>query len=179
MTNNAKQNNEDHKEEHSQEELEEQQQEVVTQEVNIDYKDNWLRAQADYQNLQKEVSDQRAQWAKMSELQILQEFVPVFENFKKAFAHGTESGEEMTQKQWENWQKGIEYIKKQFSDILTTHSVKEIQTIGEMFDPNLHEALKEEECEDKKEGEIIQELEGGYLHNDVVIQPAKVVVCKK
>ena len=55
MTNNAKQNNEDHKEEHPQEELEEQQQEVVTQEVNIDYKDNWLRAQADYQNLQKEV----------------------------------------------------------------------------------------------------------------------------
>jgi len=152
--------------------------EQVLNETNVDYKDNWLRAQADYQNLQKEISEQRAQWAKMSEIQMIEAFVPVYENFKKAFAHGAEGGEDMTQKQWENWKKGIGYIKKQFSDILTSHSVTDIPTVGETFDPNKHEALKEEECEGKKDGEIIQELEGGYMHGDTVIKPAKVVVCK-
>ena len=152
--------------------------EPVLHEKHIDYKDNWLRAQADYQNLQKEISEQRAQWAKMSEVQMIEAFVPVYENFKKAFAHGAEGGEDMTQKQCENWKKGIEYIKKQFSDILTSHSVTEISTVGEVFDPNKHEALKEEECEGKKDGEIIQELEGGYMHGDTVIKPAKVVLCK-
>ena len=163
---------------HESEEVEVAQEVVETQETNIDYKDNWMRAQADYQNLQKEVREQRAQWAKMSEVQMIEAFVPVYENFKKAFAHGTQEGEEMTQKQWENWKKGIEYIKKQFSDILTAHSVTEIVTVGELFDPNKHEALKEEEVEGKKEGEITAELEGGYMHGEMVIKPAKVVVCK-
>jgi len=149
-------------------------QELVT-EVNIDYKDKWIRAHADYQNLQKEISDQRGQWVKMSKMQILEEFIPVYENFKKAFAHEVE-GEHTS---WENWKKGIEYIKKQFGDILTQHGVEEIQTVGVLFNPAEHEALSEEVSDEHEEGAIIRELSGGYKVGNKVLIAAKVVVCKK
>src|SRR3989344_9630807 len=50
-----------------------------------EHKINWQRALADYRNLQKETAAMRSQWAQMSEEHILQNFIPVYENFKKAF----------------------------------------------------------------------------------------------
>ena len=58
----------------------------------------WLRAQADYQNLQKEVESNKSEWAQYSERVILEEFIPVYDNFKKAFAVEGEVNEE--------WKKG-------------------------------------------------------------------------
>jgi len=140
-----------------------------------EYKAKWLRAQADYQNLQREVSSQRGEWAKMSEIQILEEFLPVYDNFRIAFRHdvGEESGA------WQNWKKGIEYIMKQYGDILESHGVKQMETEGKMFDPSLHDAVTEEDSENHKEGQIIREVGGGYLAGDRVLRPARVVVCKK
>jgi len=146
------------------------------------YKLGWLRAQADYQNLQKEVSTQRSAWAKMSEAQILEEFIPIYENFKKAFSFSvqdSESGGEKLQASWENWKKGIEYIMKQFWTVLSFHGIEEIKTVGEKFDPTLHEAVKEEDVEECEDGVILQELSGGYRTTHSVMQVAKVVVCRK
>ena len=82
-------------------------------------------------------------------------------------------------KVWCHWKKGNEYIKKQFADILSQNGVEEIQTVGQSFDPNLHEALSEEDSEDHEDGAIIRELSGGYKAGDKILEPAKVVVCKK
>lgn len=150
-------------------------QEEAVQEINVDYKDKWMRAHADYQNLVKESAAQRAEWAKMSEIHILEEFIPVYENFKKAFAMPVDEGD----KQFENWKKGIEYIKKQFADILTQHDVEEIPTVGQAFDPAIHEALSEEASDDHEDGMVIRELSGGYKVGERILQAAKVVVCKK
>ncbi|PLX28664.1 nucleotide exchange factor GrpE [Candidatus Parcubacteria bacterium] len=138
-----------------------------------EYKQGWQRAQADYKNLQKEILDQRGEWARMSEQQILEEFIPVYDNFKKAFAmeHGEENGK------WENWAKGIEYIMKQFGKILEDHSVVEIRTEGELFNPELHEAMGEEDSEEDA-GRILREVDGGYKMKDKVIKVAKVIVAK-
>lgn len=146
----------------------------VVNEVNVDYKDQAMRAQADYANLQKEVAAQRSEWAKMSTIQILEEFIPIYENFKKAFAH--EPGAE--DKGWQNWKQGIEYIKKQFADVLSSHGVEEIPTVGQAFDPNLHEALSEEASAEHQDGDIIREVHGGYKAGGKILQAAKVVVCK-
>ncbi|MCB9799012.1 nucleotide exchange factor GrpE [Candidatus Nomurabacteria bacterium] len=139
------------------------------------YRQGWLRAQADYQNLQKETDRMRSQWAKMSEVQIIEEFIPIYENFKKAFA--AQMGDQHAQ--WENWKKGIEYIMKQYWQVMEARGVKEIETVGKPFDPHLHEAMSEESSDDHQEGQIIRELEGGYIMTDIVLRPAKVVVCKK
>jgi molecular chaperone GrpE len=139
-----------------------------------EYKANWQRALADYRNLQKETAAMRSQWAQMSEEQILQNFIPVYENFKKAFnANLSADGD----KQWQNWKQGIEYIMKQFGDVLKSYNVSEIKTVGEKFDPRLHEAISEEEVEGES-GVILKEVDGGYKHGEKVMRPARVIISK-
>lgn len=149
-----------------------------------EYKEGWARAQADYQNLQKEVENKRSEWVRMSEVQILEEFIPVFGNFKKAFAFDTNDADEdandanfANMERWNNWKQGIEYIMKQFGDILSQHNIEEIKTVGEQFNPELHEAVGEEKS-DEEEGVIIKEVEVGYKVGDKVIKCAKVIISK-
>lgn len=139
-----------------------------------EYKAGWQRAAADYKNLQKEVTEMRGMWAKMSEEQILRDFIPVYENFKRAWSveRGAWSAEQ------ENWAKGIGHIMKQFAEILKQHGVEEIKTVGEKFDPRWHEAVAEEQAEGKESGIVLKEVEGGYKMVDRVIKPARVIISK-
>jgi len=145
-----------------------------------EYKANWQRALADYRNLQKETAAMRSQWAQMSEENILQNFIPVYENFKKAFSIDTADANaaDDADKKWENWKQGIEYIMKQFGDVLKSYNVQEIKTIGEKFDPRWHEAISEEEIEGQEAGVILKEVEGGYKMGERVIKPARVIITK-
>lgn len=139
-----------------------------------EYKTGWQRALADYQNLQKETAARRSELARISEQQILEEFIPVYEHLKLAFRLQTSDFSPEQQK----WADGIGYIMKQFNDVLKAHGVEEIKTIGEKFDARLHETVGEEEAEGKESGIIIKEVEGGYKMGDRVIKPAKVIISK-
>ena len=123
-----------------------------------EYKAGWQRAQADYQNLKREVESMRGEWARMSEQQILEEFLPVYDNFKLAF--GLQTSDYCSEQQ--NWVKGIECIMKQFEKILKDHGVEQIKTVGEIFNPELHEAIGEE-ASDLPEHTIVREVEAGYM----------------
>ncbi|MDO8499421.1 MAG: nucleotide exchange factor GrpE [bacterium] len=150
-----------------------------TQEAD-EHKTNWQRALADYKNLQRETSERRAEWAQMSERQILEEFIPVYDNFKKAFAVSLPLGEGETKRGsdvWENWKNGIGYIMKQFGEVLKAHNVEEIKTVGEKFDPRFHETVAEEEA-DQVPGTILREVDGGYKMGERVIKAAKVIISK-
>lgn len=138
-----------------------------------EYKLGWQRAQADYVNLQKETAKQKGEWMQMIKGDVIQEFIPVLDNFKKAFAH-----EATDLKQFEGWKKGIEYIMKQFADVVKNNGVEEIKTVGEIFDARYHEIVGEEEKEGANEHEIIREVDGGYKVGDKVIKVAKVIVAK-
>jgi molecular chaperone GrpE len=143
-----------------------------------EYKDGWARAQADYQNLQKEVEQKRSEWAQMSEMQIIEKFIPVYDNFKKAFANEQRT----TNNEQQNWARGIEYIMKQFGKVLEDYGVEEVKTVGEQFDPNLHEAVGEEPAQGGSasdgEGVIVREVESGYKKESKIIKVAKVIVAK-
>lgn len=144
-----------------------------------EYKAGWQRAQADYQNLKKEIDNMRSEWVRMSEQQILEDFLPVYDNFCKAFSMDNtneHSSTNNTDNNWQNWKQGIEYIMKQYWKVLQDHGVEQIKTVGEMFDPCLHEAVGEEDGEE--EGKILKEVEAGYVMKGKVIKPAKVIVAK-
>lgn len=144
-----------------------------------DYKASWMRALADYKNLQKETMERRSEWVQMSEVQILEDFIPVFDNLKKAFAHHPELKTDNDEhKQMKNWTDGIGYIMKQFGDVLKAHGVEEIKTVGEKLDTRFHETVGEEETEGNESGTILREIDGGYRMNQKVIKVAKVVVTK-
>lgn len=135
-----------------------------------EYKIGWQRALADYQNLQKETSARRAEWAQMSEQQILEEFIPVYEHLKMSTS-GVAS---------ENnpWLDGVNHVLKQFADIMKAHGVEEIKTVGEKFDPKYHEAVGHEATQGAGEDEIVKEISGGFKMGERVIKAARVIVNK-
>lgn len=141
-----------------------------------EYKSGWQRAQADYQNLKKEIENMRGEWARYSEQQILEEFIPVYDNMKKSLTTDFASTD-ITDNKLANWRKGIEMIMKQFEKVLRDHGVEEIKTVGETFNPELHEAVAEEGSEEL-EHIILKEVEAGYTMKGKVIKVAKVVVSK-
>lgn len=144
-----------------------------------EYKKDWQRALADYKNLQKETSERRGEWAQMSKAQILEDFIPVYDNFKSAFFHHPIlQADNEEHKQMKNWIDGIGYIMKQFGDVIKSHGIEEIKTVGEKFDPNMHESMGEEEMEGKEAGVIIKELVAGYKMGNKVIKAAKVIIAK-
>ncbi len=139
----------------------------------LEYKAGWQRAQADYQNLVREMDEKKSELMAWSKQMIIEDFIPVYDNFKKAFLVDRGKGEEGS----ENWVRGIEFIMKQYGKVLEDHGVVEMKTVGEMFDPAKHEAMQEEES-DEEEGTILKELDAGYMMGKKVVKAAKVVVAK-
>jgi len=137
-----------------------------------EYKSGWQRALADYKNLQREVSERRGEWARLSEQQVLEEFIPVYDHLRMAI-QGVKNKEQGINDPWVD---GVNHVLRQFAEILKSHGVEEIKTVGEIFNPELHEAVGEEEGEE--EGKILREIFAGYTMNGKVIRPAKVIVTK-
>ena len=144
-----------------------------------EYKKDWQRALADYKNLQKETTERRSEWAQMSKTMILEDFIPVYDNFKTAFFHHPIlQADNDEHKQIKNWVDGIGYIMKQFGDVMKKHGIEEVKTIGEQFDPTLHESVGEEEAAGKESGVILKEASGGYKMGNKVVKVAKVIISK-
>ncbi len=94
-------------------------------------------------------------------------FLPVYDNLVRALDQATCD---------EAYRKGVEMIMTQLRDILSRMGVTEIESLGQKFDPALHNAVMHEEDETKGEGEIVQELQKGFKMGDKVIRFAMVKV---
>ena len=137
------------------------------------YRNGWQRAQADYQNLKKETETKRSEQIRMSEWQVLEEFLPLYDHLKKAIEHAPKEENKL----WQNWSQGIGFIKKQFGDILKQHRIEEIKTVGEMFNPTKHECVSEEGS-DQADGIVLKELETGYEMGGKILKATKVIISK-
>lgn len=140
-----------------------------------EYLNNWKRALADYDNLKRETAKEKAEMVKFAQGLAAMNFIEVYDNYKKALAHKPDATDS---KAVEQWLAGVEHIKKQFVETLKQLGIEEIKTVGEKFDPALHEAVGEETIEGGNEGEIVKEIEGGYKMGEKVIKAAKVIVSK-
>ena len=69
-------------------------------------------------------------------------------------------------------------VKSKLDKAFNENGITVLDSVGEVFDPDLHEALMNQESEDHDEGTIISEFEKGYKYHDRIIRHAKVVVCK-
>ncbi len=134
--------------------------------VNEDYKEQYLRALADYQNLSRQAERERGEFVRYALADFLQDILPIYDNLKMSVANLKE------EEQKSPWVEGVKYVLKQFKDVLEARGVEEIKTVGEKFDHATMEALE-------GEGEIVeQEIKAGYKLNGKVISPAKVIVKK-
>lgn len=120
------------------------------------------RALADYENLEKRVKAEREIIGKLTLAKLIEKFLPVLENLDKAAKHVKNDG--------------VLMVAKQFREVLMSLGVKEVGSVGESFDPKLHEAV--EVVEGKNDGKIVEVLSSGFAINGEVILPAKVKVEK-
>ncbi|MBU0707600.1 nucleotide exchange factor GrpE [Patescibacteria group bacterium] len=136
-----------------------------------EYLDGWKRAKADYANLEKDVQKRQMEFVQFANEEIIRELLPLVDNFKQAFKHIPED------LKGQDWVEGIRHISSNLDKLLAFRGIKEIETVGEKFNPELHEAI-EQIASDKPSGTIIEELKLGFVLNGKVIQPARVKVAK-
>lgn len=129
----------------------------------------WQRCQADFTNYRRQTEEDRKKLLKMANADLMMDILPVLDNFQLAAKHVPAELEQ------NNWAQGVKQIEKQLEDILASEGLTKIPTVGEDFNPHLHEALEHVKS-DKKEGEIIEEVSAGYEFDGQVIRPAKVTV---
>lgn len=129
--------------------------------------DRLKRIMAEFENFKKRSGKEREMLYNSLLADIVSSFLPVIDNLEKAAEAKTED---------ENYKQGLELVLKQFKDVLTKFGVEEIKTVGETFDPEVHEAVSSIQDETKGEKEIVQEFRKGYKIKTKVIRHAMVVV---
>jgi molecular chaperone GrpE len=135
-----------------------------------EYLNGWQRAKADFENYKKRQAKIFGELDQMANQNLILEILPILDAFKSAGQH---LPEELKNSEWT---KGILQIKNQFENLLKENGLEEIKTVNQIFDPNLHEVVEKVETKNKKENEIIEEIQNGYFLNKQVIRTAKVKI---
>lgn len=134
--------------------------------------DTLARTQADFINYRKRQAQEQDSFLKFANQRLILELLPVIDNFQRAFQHVPDHIKD------DQWVTGTLAIEKQFMQILEKIGVQKMHTVGQKFDPNLHEILTTGEQENTEKDVIIEEFEAGYLLAGKVLRPAKVKVQK-
>ncbi|MFN4212374.1 MAG: nucleotide exchange factor GrpE [Microgenomates group bacterium] len=128
-----------------------------------EYKNKYLRALADYQNLEKRVEQERQEIVFNASKNLLLKLLPIVDNLEKAEIFIKDDG--------------LKMIKNNFDQFLRSEGLEEIQILGKEFDPQLAEAV--EVVEGEKDNIVVEILKKGYKFNNKILRVAQVKVSKK
>jgi molecular chaperone GrpE len=134
--------------------------------------DRVLRLAADFENSRKRLEREREISLKYAEENILKDLLPGIDNIERAVDQGREVNS------LESLLQGVELTRDGLLATLEKYGVKAIDSIGQPFDPNLHEALATEETDKMEPNMVLREFQKGYIYRDRLLRPAKVIVSK-
>jgi molecular chaperone GrpE len=135
-------------------------------------RDSWLRAAADLENFRKRSGKELEDARKSARDGLLKTLLPVFDNLERAL----QSAQRSTDVGAVN--AGLAMVQRQFIEVLSTEGIARVATVGEPFDPNVHEAIQQVESSDHAPGTVLAEVQPGYVHGERLVRPASVVVAK-
>lgn len=133
-----------------------------------EYYEALQRVMAEFDNYKKRTKKEKEETYSSAAGEVLIAFLPVLDNLERSIASNKENAGA--------FHEGIALVCKQFRDVLKSFGVEEIKTLGENFDPNLHNAVMHVEDENYSEGQIVEELRKGYTLGDKVIRHSMVKV---
>ena len=142
-------------------------QEIVPKSEYDELDDRYKRILAEFENFKKRSAKERESLYNSILSDVVEVMLPILDNLENAAKVETKD---------EEYKKGIELVLKQFQDTLKTKGVEEIKTVGETFDPELHEAVSSVQDDTKGEKEIVQEYRKGYMIGNKVIRHSMVIV---
>ncbi len=140
-----------------------------------EYKTGWIRALADYDNLKKDLLKEKGEMRAAATETSVHQLLPVLDNFDQAVRFKPEG----LDKSAEGWLQGILHVRTQLESVLSESGAQPYGAAGEQFDPNLHDAAKEETNEDKEDQEILEIIQRGWKLGEKIVRPAKVIVNNK
>jgi molecular chaperone GrpE len=134
-----------------------------------EYKDSWLRSQAEFQNYRKRQERDNEMMYNSMKGDIIKKVLPVLDDLERALQNRSAD---------DPWANGIELVARKFQNILESEGVRKIEAIGTEFDPNFHEAISHEPANGAQSGHVIGVVQNGYMIGERVIRPALVRVAQ-
>lgn len=138
-----------------------------------EYYDKWLRLQAELENTQKRLNKEKEEFLKFANEDLVIRLLPAVDNFDRALAsvkHTKESDAVL---------EGVKIVQRELHTILKDSGVELIKSVGEKFNPHLHEVIAMVESDQCAEDTIVEEIQTGYTLNGRLIRPSIVKVSKK
>jgi molecular chaperone GrpE len=136
------------------------------------YKDVALRSVADLDNYRKRMAREKDDAIRYANASFLERLIPILDNFELGIQAAKAGGSQSAV------QDGMMMVLKQLQDFLASCGVETVDATGQHFDPNVHEAIAQEQNAEIAEGLVIRQLRKGYRLKDRLIRPANVVVSK-
>ena len=137
--------------------------------------DRLLRTTADFDNFKKRAAREKQEAIRFANEGLLQKLIPILDNFDMALSAAQNTQADAVK----SLQTGINMIHQQLRSALVDAGLEEVEATGKPFDPNLHEAVSQQETTEVPEGDVVQQLRKGFKFRDRLLRPATVVVAKK
>lgn len=147
-----------------------QEQIKVLEEKVKELEDKNIRVTAEMVNSLRRKEEENNRLMKYASESLILDILSTIDNFERALSVKSDNAD------IENYQKGFDMIYQNLVNTLNKYEVKEIECLGQDFDPTYHQAVMTEHVDGKKENEIIEVLQKGYTYKDKVIRPAMVKV---
>jgi molecular chaperone GrpE len=135
-----------------------------------EFYDRLLRKTAEFDNYRKRIERERREHADQTVTDLMLDLLTVVDDFDRALTVNAEGAPA--------YRKGVELIHAKLNDLLKRRGVRPIEALGADFDPNQHQAVVQEDSPGHREGEVIGELQRGYLMGERLLRPAMVKVAK-
>jgi molecular chaperone GrpE len=132
--------------------------------------DQYLRALADFDNYRRRVERERASAARSGKREMILSLLGVLDDFDRALAHIGNAPAALSD--------GLRALHRKLLGLLEAQGVTPFKSLGEPFNPELHEALGSVRAEDKKPGTVAEEMQRGYRWGDDVLRHARVRVAE-
>jgi molecular chaperone GrpE len=132
--------------------------------------DRLARLQAEFDNARKRAARDQQEFREFAAADAIRSILPILDSLERALkAPGAEAGD---------FRGGIELIYKQFLDALQKLGVQPIVSVGQPFDPRVHEAIEMVDTAEAKDHQVLEELQRGYKYRDRLLRPAMVRVAR-
>lgn len=132
-----------------------------------DFKDGWQRARAEFDNFRKRIERENSLVYQNAAGNVIKRYLPVMDDLERAMQARPADLP---------WAAGIDLIYRKLQSILDSEGIKRIEAEGQVFDPNFHEAIAQEKCDDLPSGYVVAVVQNGYMLGDKVLRPAMVRV---
>ncbi len=141
-----------------------------------DLRDKRLRALADLENYKKRARREAEDAVLRRSQDLLARLVPTVDNLERALEAAAAESNAGPEARLEQLIKGIEMVRDEFLKALQQEGITPVESVGAPFDPQVHDALQQEDHPDHPPGTVVREFEKGFMHGERLLKPARVIV---